>query len=589
MTFNQLLLQPLGPALVMALGGLVLGLSHGISFGPALRAGVVENTALQAQIRRVRLALLLRSAFAWLVVLGTIGELALLRLLPLRGDVSWDWQPLTVAGGVLEWHMDGWNWLAGLLIVLLTAAVLGLSEFRPASVVGRPAAFTHSTLLFGAAALAFVFSANVVTLMSAWVLLDAALVMRLHPSESAQPSARAWGLLSITGLLLLVALVTLGEKGIRARLIGDGFGGLDLALLWLAALIRAGVYPLHFWLMGADRTDAGDRAALHLIGPMAGLWLLARVHHLSGPDWFRRPEWAALGALALLGTAIAAWTAEEQGLRWRWIAMNRASLVVLAAYTAALAGPAALVWSVITFALGSALLAVSQVGRTRYGWRLLPWLSALAMWGLPGTPGFLARSVLVFPTELPIAIPLFTLILVAEVLFVASLWQAVTARHSPGDLRQDTASPLARATAPPAWFTMGQLVLIAALLALPLLFLGLFPQRVARLLSPEAAGSLATSSWDLAHVRRSVWIGLGLSSVAGVSLGLLRDRIFSAMRGWQHLLYEVVNLEWFYRGIATIFALLSSFLRYFASLGEGEGYVGWVILASFVLWVLLRL
>ncbi|MEI8079584.1 MAG: hypothetical protein WCH61_08160, partial [bacterium] len=67
-----------------------------------------------------------------------------------------------------------------------------------------------------------------------------------------------------------------------------------------------------------------DRLALHLIVPTTGLWLLGRIHESAGAHWLHRPEWAALGALALLGTALAAWVADDEGWRWRWIAVNRA-------------------------------------------------------------------------------------------------------------------------------------------------------------------------------------------------------------------------------------------------------------------------
>jgi hypothetical protein len=35
-------------------------------------------------------------------------------------------------------------------------------------------------------------------------------------------------------------------------------------------------------------------------------------------------------------------------------------------------------------------------------------------------------------------------------------------------------------------------------------------------------------------------------------------------------------------------ALVGSVVKYFSVLGEGEGYVGWLLLACAVLWLLLR-
>ena len=119
-----------------------------------------------------------------------------------------------------------------------------------------------------------------------------------------------------------------------------------------------------------------------------------------------------------------AWTEIDDEWRWRWIAINRASLVVLAAYLSGSAVPEALVWPVVTFSLGCALLLVGQTVRAQLGWRIPAWLAVLALWGLPGTTGFLARWAVVYPTDLPLAIPLFGLIMLAETLLMAALWRA---------------------------------------------------------------------------------------------------------------------------------------------------------------------
>jgi hypothetical protein len=60
------------------------------------------------------------------------------------------------------------------------------------------------------------------------------------------------------------------------------------------------------------------------------------------------------------------------------------------------------------------------------------------------------------------------------------------------------------------------------------------------------------------------------------------------MRGWQSGIVTVVSLEWLYQGIIGVLSLIGSGLRYFSVLGEGEGYVGWLLLAGAILWLLLR-
>ena len=385
-------------------------------------------------------------------------------------------------------------------------------------------------------------------------------------------------------IILLFLLALLGENGIRANLVerklpvGQPLTDGQLALLWVAALIRAGVYPLHFWLTGLGVSRPGYWLPIYLIGPTAGLWLLGRVHALAGADWLRRPEWIALSVLALLGTALVAWAVEDRNRRWRWIALNRAGLAVIAAYTASAAGPEALVWSLATFSLGCALLAAGQACRDLLGWRGPVWLAALALWGLPGTVGFFARSVLVFPTDFALAIPLFAVILLAEVLFVASLWEVV---------RYDRTSLTAGEM--PSRLSRLRVAAAVTVLAIPIIAFGLFPRQLAALAGwPDAQhfGSLFNNA--LGETRRSVWGGLALSAVLGVALGVFRERIFGQMRGWQAGIVTVASLEWLYQGVTAGFKFLASGLQYFAALGEGEGYLGWLALAGLILWVLLR-
>jgi hypothetical protein len=60
------------------------------------------------------------------------------------------------------------------------------------------------------------------------------------------------------------------------------------------------------------------------------------------------------------------------------------------------------------------------------------------------------------------------------------------------------------------------------------------------------------------------------------------------MQGWQGGIAELVGLEWLYRGVGQVVRVAASGLQYFATLGEGEGYLGWLVLAALILWVLLR-
>ncbi len=300
--------------------------------------------------------------------------------------------------------------------------------------------------------------------------------------------------------------------------------------------------------------------------------------------------------MALLGSALAAWTEIDEDWRWRWIAINRASLVVLAAYLAGSSAPEALVWPVVTFSLGCALLAVGQAVHEQLGWRLPVWLAVLALWGLPGTTGFLARWAVVYPTDLPIAIPLFGLIMLAETLLVAALWQAArgsevqaaVSPRSPLLSHPENGSVLPKGRTGANWRVLAGSVLAVALLALPLIVWGLHPRGLAHITGWPPGEVFPALGMALTQARKSVWIGLGLSAGLGVVLGVYRQRIFTGMLGWQRGIAGVVSLEWLYQAIGFGLSVMASGLQYFARLGEGEGYLGWLALGVLILWVLLR-
>jgi NADH:ubiquinone oxidoreductase subunit 4 (subunit M) len=226
--------------------------------------------------------------------------------------------------------------------------------------------------------------------------------------------------------------------------------------------------------------------------------------------------------------------------------------------------------------------------RRRWGWRWPAVLAAMAVWGVPGTPGFLSRLVLVLPTDLPVAVPLFALVLISEALLVAALWRLAVDPSAPDGSRADPTPDSQLRVATFGRLATMELWLALVALILPLLYWGLFPQRLAALLHTPESGAFAPLLWTLAHARRSVWIGLVLSGLGGLALGLLRNRIFSQMRGWQNSIVTVVSLDWLYRSVVGVLALAGSGLRYFSVLGEGEGYLGWLLLAGAILWLLLR-
>jgi len=243
MILKSLFLQPLGPALVLAVSASLLMLWRWLAL--RRRAGVVflrgspgSTAGPDLLLHRLQLPAVLFAILAAMILL------LLLRGAAARPALSWTWQPLTVAGGLLEWRMDGWNWLTAMLILLLTAGVV-LHGRSDADGYGVPIRLDHTggrlvqTLWLAAAALVFTASGNVVTLASSWMLFDAALAWRLRPGEHVEPTARVWSLLSLTAILLLLVLALLGEGGVKAAL-GNAYMGITCSNCGSHKVIRAG-------------------------------------------------------------------------------------------------------------------------------------------------------------------------------------------------------------------------------------------------------------------------------------------------------------------------------------------------------------
>jgi hypothetical protein len=184
--------------------------------------------------------------------------------------------------------------------------------------------------------------------------------------------------------------------------------------------------------------------------------------------------------------------------------------------------------------------------------------------------------------SLPASLLLFGLVLISEILLVAALWELVT---GPSEMHQDTAS--AAASVPrPAVLRLGA---TTVLLAVPVILWGFAPRQPAILAGLVQGSGLPWSLMQaLGEARRSVWAGLLVAGAGGALLGWLRPQIFTGMRGWQEGITRVVSLEWLYRGIGLTLGFAGTMLQYFSRLGEGEGYLGWLALAAFVFWVLLR-
>ena len=321
-SLSQAIFSPVGPAIVLLLGA-------------------AAEMAAGRWVRRPGLLTGLALGFLAVAVWLFLG----LRVEPVVPTFSRPWQPPLQTGTNLVWVGDGWNWyLSGLLLLIGGIGILlDLGSGQGAS-PGRPAHRAHSSLAVHLAVLAagllFVGSGNVLTAMLTWVLLDLFLILRgTVQSELATasvaslraPQHQARGLSLLGALLLLVGLLPAGPLGPSQALSGGQLPPETAGLMLLAALIRAGIYPFHLWLLPSDdrNMSVSDRLLDHMVPVLCGIWLLGWTVALGSEYIHMQPDIIALLTLSLLGSAVAAWTAKDQSYHTTFVLVTSAGLVAL--------------------------------------------------------------------------------------------------------------------------------------------------------------------------------------------------------------------------------------------------------------------
>ncbi len=289
--------------------------------------------------------------------------------------------------------------------------------------------------------------------------------------------------------------------------------------------------------------DVADR-------PPGSLWLLGRVHALAGAGWLRRPEWIALSTLALLGTALVAWTTEDPDRRWRWIALNRAELpAVMVAYTSAVTDRGPRVGPGQRTAWVAAPLAAGRAASERFGWRGVSALAGVdtaghaGHGGLPDATPWCSRPSLPWP-------PRFL-----------GCWSCLRkscllrrcgkpSRSQPGRQRGGGGD----------WRSALWIGLAVVLLAAPLIVLWPVSSVVGRV--GRLASQRRTARIDRHRCRSQA---IRLDRVGAVCrprpARALQERLLGQMRGWQAAIAAMASLEWLYRGIAALFGVFAAGLR----------------------------
>jgi hypothetical protein len=570
---SEVLLSPIGPALVLLLGA-----------GAALLAG-----------RWVR-----RSNLVTGIALGFAGAAALiflaLQFQPVVPTFSRPWQPLLQSAINLYWISDSWNYYVSGLILLLggLGILLDRNPRPPANQPGghaaghgaRLGAMLSANLTVLAGSLLFVNSGNLLTALLSWVFLDLAILLRaaIEPIQSGgetglQLRNNEARILSMLGaLLLLIGLLPAGAAGPAQEFAQGVLPPETLFLMLLAAAIRAGVYPFHLWLLPRTRSslNLSERLLDHMAPVLCGLWLFGWTFQLGGSAIVASPLVLTLLALTLLATAIAAWTAADQLHYVTFVLIGSAGVAVIAGGLAADPGPSGMFWATTAFALGGGLWLVGDQVWRAWGWQLPVSFGALALAGAPFTPGFLAQPSLARLLDGGIVLwPVFVLYVVAQGILVAALLRSWSTPE------QGAAQDL------PQSYTL-RLLLGTLLLGLPLAISGILPQFTATLAGMPNTIPPELGNPPSAVAPLSVWVTLGLPLLLGFGLVWLRPRVWPRLGLWPNRISRFSQLEWLFRLSMWGIDRLALAGNNAVHVVEGAGALGWFLIFMLIAFLLFR-
>jgi hypothetical protein len=562
----QTLLSPVGPALVLLAGAVIV---------------VIVGRWVRRPDWLTGLALFFVAVAVWLF----FG----LRTEPVVPTYSRPWQPPLQTGTNLLWIGDGWNWYISGLILLLGGVGILLDLNSPGTAGNRRRAASSLAIHLGviAAGLLFVGSGNVLTAMLTWVVLDLFILVRGASQPEREeagtqiwnsPQVEAKGMSLVGALLLLIGLLPAGPTGPSQPLQGGALPMETVALMLLAALIRAGIYPFHLWVLPntVAGVDVAERLLDHMVPVLCGLWLLGWTADLGADYILLQPDILFVLMLSFLGSAIAGWTAADQPNHTTFVLITSAGLAALAGVLAYRQGPAALIWPTTAFALGGALWLVGDQVWQMWGWQVPVSVGALALAGVPFTPGFLTQPSLARLLQAgPVFWLLFTGLMLAQSIQVAAMLRSWSA-SAPAGARSRWSGP-----------TIRLLVAVVAL-AVPLAVVGFFPEPAASLANLGDAIPPMLGNPPMVVAEWPVWVTIGVPLLLGITLVSNQPGLWLQLGPWPTRLNRLTRLQWLFRLGWWSANQASETWGSAVRLVEGAGYMGWVAVIMLLGYLLVR-
>lgn len=558
-----MLRSPVGPSLVLALGAVTVAFLGRLLRRPVLLTGLALLFAAVAGI-------------LWV-------DLRFQAVVPVYSRA---WQPLFQSGANLYWVGDGWNWyVAGLMLLIGSLGILlDMAEERRTSAQHGLSLAVNLAIL--SAAVLFVSSGNVLTAVFTWVLLDVMILVRgiIRPTM-AEPTdhplrwySNTRGLSLFGAVLLLMSLLPAGPTGPDQALQGGNLPYETLLLLIAAALLRMGIYPLHFWLLPdkGDSIDIAERLLDHIAPVLSGMWLVGWTISLGGHSIVQSTEVFTFLVISMLTAAFAAFVTRDTVTHITFVFVAAAGQCLLAgALFYSSSNPAAMLWPATTFTLGGALWLVGRRIWQVWGWQLPVTVGALALAGTPFTPGFLMQPSFAALLGGTVQSYLyFGVYVLAQGLLIGALLRSWAPTDQPA-----LALPSA---------TVLRLLISAVALAFPLALAGFLPQVLSAIAGIPGAIPPELGSPPSVVAELPVWIPLIVSLGIGMALVWITPRAPARVMGTLGQVGSVLRLDWLYQSTGWGVGQLSSRWGSGFSVIEGSGYMGWMLAFMLLAWLLLQ-
>ena len=484
---------------------------------------------------------------------------------PLRIAVLSRWQPSIFFGGIpaLWGDFAAWPLAVGFSCAVLSSVLVQLGRLpQPRFSLGL------SVLGMLATGLGSIWSENLLMLLLCWAGFD--LAWGLGAAAADLPARRVTmgvGLGALATVALWAGALAVDARGGSLSWLLMDLSGPGRDLLWAAAALRLGLYPLHMALP-VERTEGPPGAASLMLGPVLGWALLLRLAEVGGSQ-LAVTSWAGwLAGATFLAGGLLAWLRGGSGAGWPYASLAAAGGVLWASLVAGDAAAQVLAAGGASWVLGVTLLHMSRgMERAAPWWSVAPIMGGLTLLGAPLTWGLVSTIYLLGSPVAPLTVGRAVVFLFAQGLLTAAVAHRVF-RPAP---TEEPIGPLHKAARAAGLILPAALLLIAGLRAV---------FRFPALGAPSLAGRLA---WPGA-VGFVLWLaGLALG---GVLYDQERRGFRQRMEAMLGLLCDLFRLDWLWRLLLASQARLVAFLSAVADVMEGPGAILWA-LAIFLLVLLM--